>query len=236
MIHIAIAEDDAAYAKELQSFIATFQKEYGQELHLTLYSDGQALLEDYQGQFDLLLLDIEMPRLDGMSTAQKIRLRDPEVLILFITAMPQYAIRGYEVDALDYILKPLAYFPFSQRLNRAISRLKSRAKNYLMLPIKGGSKKVDVENIYFVESQGHNLVFHTNERPIVVHGAMKEIEEKLVPMHFFRCNKGYLVSLAHVDSVQDGCAVVHGEKLLISRGRKNEFLMALANYMGGVTL
>ncbi len=236
MIRIAIAEDDPVYTRQLREFIAAFQQEYGQEIHLSVYPDGQALLDEYQSQFDLLLLDIEMPRLDGMSTAQRIRLHDPEVLILFITAMPQYAIRGYEVDALDYILKPLVYFPFSQRLNRAISRVKSRTKKYLVLPIKGGTKKVDVENIFYVESQGHNLVFHTNERPIVTYGAMKEMEEKLVPMHFFRCNKGYLVSLAHVDSIQDGCAVVHGEKLLISRARKNEFLVALANYMSGVAL
>lgn len=65
---------------------------------------------------------------------------------------------------------------------------------------------------------------------------MKEIEEKLLNFHFFRCNKGYLVALRHVDSIQDGCAVVHGQPLLISRARKNEFMDALTNYVGGVVL
>lgn len=234
MLRIAIAEDEAACAQQLQRYLDTFGQEYHQELEVTVYPHGQALVDAYRGQYDLLLLDVEMPWLDGMATAQRIRRRDPEVVIVFITNMAQYAIRGYEVDALDYILKPVSYFSFSQRLNRAIGRIHSHSKHYLIIPIKGGGKKLDVESIYYVESQGHSLIYHTASGDYTAGGTMKEIEEKLAPFHFFRCNKGYLLSLQYVDSIQDGCAVVNGERLLISRARKNEFMEALANYMGGV--
>lgn len=236
MIRIAIAEDEPRCAQQLQEYLQIFQREYHQELEVAIFPNGVALLEDYRCQYDLLLLDIEMPQLDGMTTAQRIRRRDPAVIILFITNMAQYAIRGYEVDALDYILKPVSYFAFSQRLNRAISRVKSRSKHFLALSVKGGTKKLDVDTIYYVESQGHSLIFHTASGNYTVSGTLKDIEVKLSGLHFFRCNKGYLVALQYVDGIQDGCAVVHGEHLLISRPRKNEFMEALTNFISGVAL
>ena len=236
MIRIAIAEDEPRYAQQLQDYLQTFGQEYGHALDVRVFPDGAALLENYRCQYDLLLLDVEMPQLDGMTTAQRIRQRDPAVVILFITNMAQYAIRGYEVDALDYILKPVSYFSFSQRLNRAISRIKPHSKHFLVLSCKGGTVKLDTNTLYYVESQGHNLIFHSTNGTHTVSGTLLDIEEKLSGLPFFRCNKGSLVSLQHVDGVQDGCALVHGEHVLISRARKNEFMEALADYLSGVTL
>ena len=93
-----------------------------------------------------------------------------------------------------------------------------------------------MDSIYYVESQGHNLIFHTETGEFTISGTMKEIEEKLLKFHFFRCNKGYLVALRHVDSIQDGSVIVHGAPLLISRPRKNEFMEALTNFVGGAVL
>ena len=235
MIKIAIAEDDFAYAQQLRQYIEQFEKEYNRKLDVTFYADGEDLIKDYANQFEILLLDIEMPKLDGMTTARQIRERDTDVMILFITNMAQYAIHGYEVDAMDYILKPINYFPFSQRLERALERLQKRERHHIVIPVKGGTKKLD-NNICYIESQRHNLTIHTTEETYTIIGTMKEMEEKLSERHFFRCNKGYLVSLKYVDGIMDGCAVVNGEHLLISRGRKNEFLEALAEYMGEVSL
>lgn len=232
MIRIGIAEDDLEYAKQLHKYLKRFEKESHRELELSFFRNGEELLKSYDYQYDMLLLDIEMPKMDGMTTARHIREVDGEVMILFITNMAQYAIHGYEVDALDYILKPINYFSLSQRLERAMGRLKKREKQYLIVQVKGGSKKVDVEKICYVESQRHNLTIHTEDDVYQTTGTMKDMEEKLAKAHFFRCNKGYLVALKYVDSIVDGCAIVHGEKLLISRGRKNEFLEALADFMG----
>ena len=175
-----------------------------------------------------------MKFMDGMSAAEEIRKVDTEVVIIFITNMAQYAIRGYAVDALDYVLKPVSYFAFSQRLNRAIGRMKKREQKVITVNIKGGAVRINIANIYYIESQGHTLVLHTILGDYESQGTMKEVEEKLADLNFCRGNKGYLINLQHVDGIQDGCAVVKGEPLLLSRSRKKEFMEALANYWGEV--
>lgn len=232
MIRVAVVEDEAVYAAQLREYLARYAAQSGEALEVCCFSDGDEIVEGYRAQYDIILLDVQMKFMDGMTAAEEIRRRDPEVVIIFITNMAQYAIRGYAVDALDYVLKPVSYFAFSQRLDRAIARMKKRARRYMTIAVKGGALKLDIARIRYVESQGHNLVFHTDEGDHVAAGTMKEAEEKLTGQGFFRCNKGYLVNLEQVDGVRDGCALVRGEALLISRPRKNEFLEALANFVG----
>ena len=234
MVNIAIVEDEAMYAKQLQELLLQYQKENGEVFNITVYSDGDQIVHKYKSQFDIILMDVEMKFMDGMSAAEEIRKADTEVVIIFITNMAQYAIRGYAVDALDYVLKPVSYFAFSQRLNRAISRMKKREQKVITVNIKGGAVRINIANIYYIESQGHNLVLHTILGDYESAGTMKEVEEKLQGLNFCRGNKGYLINLQHVDGIQDGCAVVKGEPLLLSRSRKKEFMEALTNYWGEV--
>ena len=231
-MRIAIVEDDAEYTRELREYLVRLEKEIDRDIEVFAYGSGLAFLKNFKGQFDILLLDISMPYLDGMETARRVREIDREVLILFITNLAQYAIKGYEVDALDYIVKPVNYFAFSQRLLRAISRIGDRETAYLAINQKTGIRKLDIRGIYYVESQNHNLTFHTRDGDYTVFGSLKDVEQRLAEHHFVRCNKGYLVSLRHVDRIEDGCAVVQGTPLLISRNRRNSFLEALANYFG----
>lgn len=233
VLRIAIAEDDAMYARQLTEYLRQYERERNLETDITVYSDGDELAEGYRPRFDIILMDVEMPFMDGMTAAGEIRRQDPEVVIIFITNMPQYAIQGYAVDALDYVLKPISYFAFSQRLDRAISRMKKREAHFFTIPAKGGAQKLDISRLCYVESQGHSLQFHTTDGVISSSGTMQDLEEKLGAFHFFRGNKGYLINLDHVDSVQDGCALVRGERLVLSRSRKNAFLEALADHVGG---
>lgn len=232
MLKIAIVEDDENYTAQLKSYLDRFRQERDQELEVVAYADGDQLLEDYHSQFDVILMDVEMPFIDGMTAAGEIRKVDSEVVIIFITNMAQYAIKGYEVDAMDYVLKPISYFAFSQRLERAIGRMRKRETHYIIISTKGGTQKLDVSRLYYVESQGHTLLFHTEEGEVVSTGTMQELEDRLCPYHFCRGNKGYLINLAHVDSVRDGCALVHGESLALSRPRRSAFLEALTTYVG----
>ena len=232
-MRIAIVEDEQACADTLQKYLQRYGQEFLQELDVTQYENGAVFLREFRSQFDIILLDISMPVMDGMETARQIRKIDSDVVLLFVTSLSQYAIRGYEVNAMDYILKPVSYFAFSQRLNRAMARVKSHAKNYLIVSTKNGMQKLDISTIYYVESQGHTLILHTRSGDYPCAGTMKEIAQTLEEFHFFRCNKGYLVALQYVDGVQDGCAVVNGELLLISRARKNEFMDALTEFVGG---
>lgn len=233
MIRIAIAEDDPACAQQLCQFIETFGRESTQAFTTAVFSDGEKLVAEYNSQFDIILMDVEMPVMDGMTAAGYIRRMDPAVVIIFITNMAQYAIKGYEVDALDYVLKPVSYFSFTQRLNRAVSRIRARRKAYVTLPVKGGAMRLEAGDLYYVESQGHQLLYHTRSGVYQVSGTIQQAEQDLEGMGFFRCNKGYLVNLEHVDGIQENCARVKGESLLISRGRRAPFLEALAGYVGG---
>ena len=211
MIKIAIVEDEAMYAKQLEEFLHQYEAENYEAFDITIYSDGDQIVNKYKSQFDIILMDVEMKFMDGMSAAEEIRKMDSEVVIIFITNMAQYAIRGYAVDALDYVLKPVSYFAFSQRLNRAIERMKKREAKVIMVNIKGGMVRINIANIYYIESQGHTLILHTILGDYETTGKMKEMDEKLSGMNFCRGNKGYLINLKHVDRIQDNCAVVKGE-------------------------
>ena len=234
MIKIAIVEDELAYAMQLEEYLHRYEEEHKEVFEITRYADGDEIVHKYKSQYDIILMDVEMKFMDGMSAAEEIRKIDTEVVIIFITNMPQYAIRGYAVDALDYVLKPVEYFAFSQRLSRAIARMKKREKKTLLLSIKGGTVRIDVADIYYIESQGHTLILHASSGIYEGTGKMKDMEDELAEAHFFRGNKGYLINLEHVDGVQDGYAVVKKEKLLLSRARRKEFMEALTRYWGEV--
>lgn len=115
---IAIAEDDPRFAKQLEAYIEQFATENQFQVEILRFPDGASLVEAYDCTFDLLLLDVDMPGLDGISAARQIRERDTDVLLMFITNLAQYAIKGYEVDALDYVLKPVNYAALSMKLKR----------------------------------------------------------------------------------------------------------------------
>lgn len=234
MLHIAIVDDDLNYVTTLKKYLERYSQESEKTIEIAVFYDGDEFVENYRAQFDIILMDVEMPFMDGMTAAEEIRKRDSEVVIIFITNMAQYAIRGYAVDALDYLLKPVSYFAFAQRLERAIARMKKREQKFIVITVKGGNQKLDIGQLYYVESQGHTLLYHTVAGVYSSTGTMKEVEAKLAKLHFFRGNNGYLINLEHVDGVQDGFALVHGERLQLSRPRRGAFMEALTNYLGEV--
>jgi len=235
MIKIAICEDEETYAGEFTEYLNKYGRETGQEFKITRFTDGDEIVENYKPEYDIILLDIKMRFMDGMTAAENIRKVDPQVIIIFITNMIQYAIKGYAVSALDYIEKPVSYFDFSKSIERAIERLPKDDRHFIVVSNKEGTKKINVKSLKYVESQGHNLIFHTKNENISTTATIKGIEEELVNYHFIRCNKGYIVNLSFVDGVRDNCAEIENELLPISRARKNDFMKALAEYIGEET-
>lgn len=233
MISVAIVEDEAAYAEQLREFLVRYSQESGHEFEISIFSDGDEIVEGYKAQYDLILLDVEMKFMDGMTAAEEIRRVDPEVVIIFITNMAQYAIRGYSVGALDYVLKPVPYFAFSQQLLKAVSRLEKRAKRYLTVPVEGGLRRLDTASIYYLESEGHRVHFYTDEGDFSAPGALKTFEEKLADCPFARCNSGYLVNLAQVRELRQSTVQVGPCELQVSRPKRKAFLAALTDYIGG---
>lgn len=236
MIRIAIVEDDSESARQLQDYLHQYQQETGTAIETTRFSDGDEITEDYRPRFDLIFMDILMRFKDGMTAAREIRRVDPEVLIVFLTNMAQYAVQGYEVEAADFLLKPLSYPSFRQRLERLLKRGMRAQAQYITVPVKGGFRKLDVSHIFFVESRDHELTFHTGSENVTSSLSMRSAEEQLTGYSFFRGNNSYLINLAHVEGVQDGCALVSGQPLRLSRPRRRAFLDALAGYLGGAAL
>ncbi len=232
MNHIAVVEDSARDRAVLDSYLEKYQQEKNCHFQITHFTDGDEIALGYKGGYDVILMDIEMTFMDGMSAAEEIRRADPEVLIIFITNSPQYAIKGYAVQALDYILKPLSYYAFCQRMDRVRELLDNHQKHYLTVPCQGGVQKLETSDIYYVEVCNHDLLFHTRQGEIHSTGSMRSIEEKLSPESFFRSSKAYLVNLEHVDGIREEDAIVHGDRVQISRAKRKTFLAALNHYMG----
>ncbi|MBU3839681.1 MAG: LytTR family DNA-binding domain-containing protein [Candidatus Ruminococcus intestinipullorum] len=233
MIQIALVEDDANYVSELKGYLKEYEKERAEKIEVTVFSDGEDIVSEYKGEFDIILMDVEMRFMDGMTAAEKIRELDTEVIIIFITNMPQYAIQGYKVDALDYVLKPVSYFAFTQRIERALSRLPQKKTNFLMIGGRNGVAKLDVSTIYYIEVQNHELIYHTTKGNYSMNGSMKEVEGSLDKNQFFRCHRCYLINLEYVDWFQGSDVQVHSEIIQVSRSRKKAFMDALNNYMNG---
>jgi DNA-binding LytR/AlgR family response regulator len=234
MIDIAIVEDEAACAAELRQYLERYGAESGEDFRVSLFADGEQILSHYEAQFDIILMDIKMKYLDGMAAAEEIRKSDPSVIIIFITNMAQYAIRGYSVDALDYVLKPVSYFAFTQRLQRALKRMRFREKKYMTLRFRGGGvRKLAIDDIYFIEVLNHDLIFHTKDGEYTAAGTLRDMEEKLRPDSFFRCNKCYLLNLRHVDGIRVDSAIINGTSVQISRNRKAALIQVLSDYISG---
>lgn len=183
MIRIALVEDDPAYAEQLTSYLREYEKESKERISVQTFSDGEDIVTEYRADYDIILMDVEMKFMDGMSAAEEIRKMDTEVVIIFITNMPQYAIQGYRVDALDYVLKPVSYFAFTQRIDRALTRLKKREKKYLTIAVKGGMMKLDLSEICYVEVQDHDLIYHTVDQDYRTKGTRRDAEESLADRH-----------------------------------------------------
>lgn len=234
MIRIAIAEDAAEDQRLLRQHIQRFSDETCETVSLSVFHDGMELLEAYHpGQWELVLLDVEMPVLDGLSTARELRKLDMDVLIMFITNMAQYALKGYEVDALDYVLKPLSYYAFALKMKRVQRILRERSGESRMLPFDGELRRVPVRSILYIEVADHKLCYHTYEGDSITTGSLKVLEQELSSCHFVRCNNCYLVNPVHVRKVTQDQVWVEDIPLKISRPRRKEFMDALSAYYGG---
>ncbi len=230
-MRIALAEDNENSRRKFADFVERYQSSHAVSMELDIYKDGQELVDSYVAGYDVLFLDVEMPEMDGMKAARLIRNRDESVIIVFVTNMAKYAVKGYEVGALDYILKPMEYPNFEMHMDRVVRSLNSVDRARIQLKDRDEIYTLAISSIMYVSVENHRLHFYTTEKEVVVRGSIKEAEKLLEGHHFYLCNSGYLVNLKYVRSIIDGVAVVGNEKLPISRARKKGFVQALSDYM-----
>ena len=232
-IRIGVVEDDPASCQLVLDYLNRYQQENDEQFTVSVFDDGARIVEKYTPVYDILLLDIEMSEMDGMAAARRIRERDDKVVIVFITAAPQYAISGYEVRALSYLLKPCRGSRF-HRNSRMIDMVRRNGDDSMLIETSNGQMRLNLADILYLESIRHTIVIHTLEGKLSINGTLKDMEAKLADHHFFRSNSCYLVNLKHVTGVADqDCVMSNGEQLRVSRPRKKAFLAALTDYIGG---
>lgn len=234
-LRVAVVEDEAAMAQQLQTELERFGQENGYAVQVTQFADGARLVEGYRPVWDLIFLDIDMPVMDGLSAARSVRAMDPDVLLLFVTNLAQYAINGYEVGALDYILKPVNPYALNMKLKKAVRQLRSGDSKALMLKRGSDVVRVPLSRIYYIEIFNHSLRYHTADAEIEMTGAytLAGLEKELAGHGFVRCHNCYLVNLRYVDGLHGNTLTVFGQPLAVSRNRRKAVVEALLAYAKG---
>ncbi len=233
MYQVAVVEDDDSYAKKIEEYIGAFAGEKNLDIRVTRYKDAIFLVENYKSLYQIIFLDIEMPLLNGMEAAKKIRQADQTVCLIFITNLAQFACEGYGVNALDFIVKPIGYAGFKMKFSRAIGVAdKNRACEYA-IPVAGGVRRVSVRDIQYVEVRAHTVYYGTAEGVIESRGVLKEVEKRLEGEGFARINKSVLVNFAHIKKV-DGLSLIAGEtEFYIGTARRGAFMREFAVWQSG---
>lgn len=186
---------------------------------------------------DLILSDIQMPDLSGLELIKSMK---EKPLVIFTTAYAEYAIDSYELEAVDYLLKPIPFPRFLQAINKVSERMKSRRKesvpqtqetperDFFMVKADYKLYKIDFDSLIYVEGQSEYVTFHMKDkRRITAYYSLKKLEEELPAKDFMRIHKSYIVSLANIESVEGNMVSIGGQKLAIGKNYKDALLSAL---------
>lgn len=235
MIKVAIAEDDRAQARQMQELLSKFFKERSLEYNLDVYSDGIDLVGFYNNKYDIVLLDIEMPVLNGLQTAQRLRNADPSVQIIFVTNLAQYALNGYDVNAVGFLVKPVKYFSLSLTLQKAVNYVRNKSSLDVVVNTKNGFVVIPSSSLVYVEVRSHEIIYVTEEKEIRSYGTLRAVEKTLEEggAKFACCSRCYLVNLKFVRAVEGSTLHLSNCKLQISRGKRGEFVEKYMRYAGG---
>lgn len=236
MINVAIVEDKKTEQERLCGFIDRFSMESGEKFETKVFTDALSFLDGYKG-YNLVFMDIEMPFMNGMDAALKLRKIDTQAVLIFVTNMAQYAVKGYEADALDFIVKPVSYSDFSFKMKRAMHSISVRRPKEIVIASKDGLYRVSQEEFLYVEVKGHNLTYHlTDGRVVEARGKLSDAEELLKVFGCLRCHNSYLLNPRHINIVKDYTVEIQGEELPISHPRKKQFMQELTAWYGKGTM
>jgi two-component system, LytTR family, response regulator LytT len=233
MIRTAIVEDEALPSKTLKDMLDKYASSKNIVLDILTFSDGEHFLDYKVESFDVVFMDINLPGKNGMSVAKELRKRNPYTILIFVTDLAQFAIKGYEVDAMDFLVKPVNYEHLSSRLDKIINIIKERDKEIkIQFRTNKGIVAISPNHIRYLEVIDHTLILHLENEVVYASGSLNEMENKLSQYGFSRCNHCYLVNLAFVTSIAKYTVHMQEDSLIISRNKKKQFLEAFTDYLG----
>ena len=234
MYKIVIVEDSKDAAAQLEAALRQYAAEYKLPFDISIFYNAVPFLERYTAEWDIVFMDILMPLMNGLDASRILREKDGQVMLIFVTSMQQYAIHGYEVEAADFIVKPIRYPEFKLKFTRSFQRLQSRKPSSVDILIKTetGVVRLFSRQISYVEVRAHHCVYHTASGEFRQYQTMKSVEALLEPCGFARCNNFLLVNLAHVTRIAGMSVFVGDTELQISHPRKNEFTRRFEEFSG----
>ncbi len=240
-VRIAVCDDRIEDIEQLSNALFAYDPLF----EIISYSSGKMLMDELlEGNFtaDLLFLDIYMPQLDGIKTAQKIRDIQKDLKIIFLSSSKEHYPQAYEVFAFNYIIKPFDLERLYTVLNRALDELKKDNMYKICIQYKGTVHSIDCRQIWYIESKNKILLFHlANESILQCYGKLEEMMKELPNQYFFRCHQSFLVNLAHVMEAGDayfrvGQTMVSISRKYVKEAKERYYACLFSQMNGGQTL
>ncbi len=235
MIKIAICDDE----KNIRSYLMSLIREQNTECEITEYASADEYLSSGV-EHDLLFLDIELKGsasgMDGMGMAKCIRNTEhiKQPVIIFVTGYEKYVYDAFDVDAFQYLVKPVNEQKFAEVFSRAQDKVLSEAeqkKKTLLIQCAGANKAIPLDSIYYMESQKHKIVLYTKDGDLEYYAKIGDLEEELQG-HFCRIHKGYLVNLSYVEEYsRTEIILTNGDKLPLSKYKYEDFVKAYLRFI-----
>lgn len=233
MIAVAVCDDSNLILESMKKNLEEYAESKNEKIKICLYNSGEELLNNYTAQYDILFLDIKMPGMNGIEAAQKIRIIDKKVIIIFLTSLIEYAIEGYSVNAANYIIKPMGKHRLFMEMNRWMEKLKETQEPFITFHNDKGKYKVILKDIRFIETYNRNLLIHTKDEEYICYWKLREMEKRIGKYGFARNHASYLVNLCYVDNVEKMEIKVNGGiKIPLSKAKRKGFMEQLAEYWG----
>lgn len=238
MLKVAICDDIKEYIKKMEIYIEQYGAENSVDIKISSYISGDHLMQNYtKKKFDVIFLDISMPKMDGFEVAGSIREIDRDTTIIFCTSF--YTItnaqRAYDVEARDFLKKPVTYKKIAAILDKIYKRKLINAEEKFILKIQEGIFPIQLSDIIYLETKDKAVVLHTVQRDFVTYQTMQEFENKLGEDLFFRCHTSFLVNLDYIEAMRDKDLVLLDKNKTIipfSKYSRKELLKHLAKRMG----
>ena len=233
MYRILIVEDTPAEADVLRAYLQRYAGE--KSLSFSIEVLGSALeFINSRRVADLVFMDIDMPGVNGMEAAEVLRTYDTETPLVFVTNLAQYAVRGYAVDAVDFVVKPVEYGDFAMRMDRAMRVVERNSASSLALPTADGVRVVPVSEVLYLDMVKHDVRYHLADgSSLLERGSLRAAEERLGTQTFLRISSGCLINMGRVRQIgRESVVMADGTELFYSRSQRKRALETLANFVG----